>query len=226
MNDDSAYLPILRRVGLVLIVVGVIDVGLMIYCIVHDIHYSSPYNIFAIIAGIFLLRGSLRGAALISQAAALLLAFFIVGTLLLPVFVPVGLVLAGLRIYPLRVLADAARMAFFLGLSFWVFRQLRREVVLQASVRSKGRIPSLRVPILIGVALVAILASTTSLSLRSDRAKRAEQIAASQVGDGYNLHVTSIGTTWTSKGGGRSYAVVTAWNDHEIRKISVSWDEQ
>ena len=98
--------------------------------------------------------------------------------------------------------------------------------MLRAIVRSKGRIPSLRVPILIGVALVVILASTTRLSLRSDRAKRAEQIAASQVGTGYSLYVTSMGTVWTSKGGRRSYAVVTAWNEHEIRKIPVSWDEQ
>jgi hypothetical protein len=226
MNDDLAYLPILRRVGLVLIVIGVLDVGLMIYCIVHDIRYSSPYNIFAIIAGVFLLRGSLRGAALVSQAAALLLAVLIVGAPLLLASVPAGLVLAGLRIYPLRVLADAARMAFFLGLSFWVFRQLRREVVLQAIVRSKGKIPPLRVPVLVGAALSIVLAATAALSLKSDRAKRAEQVAANQVGGGYNFLVTSMGTVWTSKGGRRSYAVVTAWNDHEIRKIPVSWDEQ
>ena len=84
---------------------------------------------------------------------------------------------------------------------------------------------AVRVPILVGVALAVILSSTVGLSLRSDRAKRAEQIAASQVGNGYKLHVTSIGTVWTSKGK-RSYGVVTAWNDHEIRQIPVSWDEQ
>ncbi len=225
MNNDLAYLPILKRAGLVLIVVGVIDVGVMIYCIVHSIHYSSTYNIFAIVAGIFLLRGSLRGASILSQAAAFLLAAFVLGALLSPVFVPAGLVLAELRIYPLRSLASAASMAFLFGLSFWVLQQLRREAVLEAIVRSKGKIPSLRVPILVGVALAVILSSTVGLSLRSDRAKRAEQIAASQVGNGYKLHVTSIGTVWTSKGK-RSYGVVTAWNDHEIRQIPVSWDEQ
>src|SRR5260221_4982584 len=150
MNDDFAYLPILRRVGVVLIVIGVIDVGLMIYCIVHSIHYSSPYNVFAIITGIFLFRGSLRGAAIISQAAALLFAALLVGALLWPVFVPVGLVLAELRIYPMRSLVSAARTLFLPGLSMWVLWQLRRDAVLQEIARSKGKIPSLLGPILAG----------------------------------------------------------------------------
>jgi hypothetical protein len=223
MNDDLAYLPILKRVGLVLIVVGVIDVGWMIYCIVHRIGYSSSFNIFSIVAGIFLVRGSLRGAAFITRAATFLLAGFLGLVFVWPVFLPAGLALAELRIYPLRFLASAAFMAFVLGLLFWVVRQLRREPVLEAIARSGRKIPSLRGPIVVGLGLVVIVASITGLSLRSD-SKRAEQIAASQVGKGYSLHVTSISTVWSSSGKKVS-AIVTAWNDHEIREIPVNWNE-
>ncbi len=225
MNDDLPYLPILRRVGVVLIVVGVIDVGLMIYCIVHRIGYKSSFNIFSVVAGIFLLRGSLRGAAIISQAAAFLLAGFIGLAFVWPVFFPPGLALAELRVYPLRFLASLAFAAAALGLLFWVVRQLRREAVLDAIARSGKKIPSLRGPILVGAALVVIITSIGGLSFRSERARRAEQIAASQVGNGYSFHVTSMRTVWTSKGRVVS-AVVTAWNDHEIREVPVSWDEE
>src|SRR5258705_5682168 len=102
MNNDLTYLPILKRVGLVLIIVGVIDVGWMIYCIVHRIGYASSFNIFAIIAGIFLIRGSLRGAAIISRVAVFMLTVFISMVLLWPVFLPPRLALAELRIYPCR----------------------------------------------------------------------------------------------------------------------------
>jgi hypothetical protein len=225
MNEDSAHLPILRRVGIVLIVVGVIDVGIMIYCIVHNIRYTSSYNIFGIVAGVFLLRGSLRGAGILAQAAAFVLVAVGVGILLSPSFVPAGLVLAEIRIYPLRSLVSAARTAFLLGLSLWVFLQLRRDAVLEAIKRSGRKIPSLRGPIVVSAVLVVILATIVGRSLRSDRAKRAEQIAVSQVGDGYKFQVTSIGTVWTSTSK-RTYATVTAWNDREIREIPVSWDEQ
>src|SRR5229473_3743503 len=166
MNDDLAYLPILKRVGVVLIVIGVIDVGWMIYCIVHRRSYSSSFNIFAIIAGIFLIRGSLRGAAIISRFALFMLTVFISMVLLWPVFLPPGLALAELRIYPLQFLASAALIAFVLGLLFWVVVQLRRESVLEAIARSAGKTPSLRGPILVGLGLVVIVASITGLSLR------------------------------------------------------------
>ena len=48
---------ILRRVGLVLIAFGMLDIGVMIYCIANAINYSSSFNVFAVIAGIYVGRG-------------------------------------------------------------------------------------------------------------------------------------------------------------------------
>ena len=47
--ETEPYLPILRRVGIVLLLAGLIDIGVMVYCIANDISYSSSFNIFAVI---------------------------------------------------------------------------------------------------------------------------------------------------------------------------------
>lgn len=59
------HLSVLRRTGLVLVAVGIVDIGLMIYAITSRVSYSSSLNIFAVIAGIFLVRGSLRAASVV-----------------------------------------------------------------------------------------------------------------------------------------------------------------
>jgi hypothetical protein len=50
----------MRRVGIVAIIVGVVDTFYFIAAIVHKQSYSTSLSIFAIIAGIFLIRGNLK----------------------------------------------------------------------------------------------------------------------------------------------------------------------
>jgi len=224
MSDDLAYLPILRRVGVVLIVIGLIDIGSMIYCIVHRMNYRSSLNIFAVIAGVFLLRGSLRAAKAISLYGAFLLAGLIPFAFAVPFIFPLGLASAVFRFYPLESLAYLAYLTVLLGSLFWVVRQLRSETILAASARSAIKVRSLTVPIFAGAALAAFIVPALRSALVSDQAKRAEQIAAGGVSSGFDFCVTSMKTVRTSSGKKFS-AVVTAWNDHEIREIPVSWDE-
>jgi len=84
---------------------------------------------------------------------------------------------------------------------------------------------SLRSAVVAGVGLFAILAVTTGFMLNGQSAKRAIEVAASQLGPGYAYHVTSI--HWMSRGHGTDVsAVVTAWNTQEIRNVPVQWHEQ
>ena len=64
--SDQAYVPILRRVGKVLIAVGIFDILYMVYCIVNGYSYRGSFNIFAVIAGLFLLKGSLKAARIVT----------------------------------------------------------------------------------------------------------------------------------------------------------------
>ena len=36
--ESRFYLAILKRVGAVLVLVGLLDIGVMVYCIIHRIH--------------------------------------------------------------------------------------------------------------------------------------------------------------------------------------------
>jgi len=58
MNSRS-HLFILKRIGWVLLVIGLVDIGVMVYCIANGFAYSSSLNIFAVVGGAFLVRGSL-----------------------------------------------------------------------------------------------------------------------------------------------------------------------
>jgi hypothetical protein len=96
--DD--YRPSLRIVGIVLIVVGFLDIGWMIYCITNGMSYHSSFNIFAVIAGILLIRGGLRTASVVAFFSALMLSSFIGMLLVFPLIEPFDLMLDSLRIYP------------------------------------------------------------------------------------------------------------------------------
>ena len=73
----TQHTPILKRVGAVLLAVGLIDIAVMIYCIANRISYASSFSIFAVVAGIFLLRGSLRAASIVRRFAVFMLSGFV-----------------------------------------------------------------------------------------------------------------------------------------------------
>ena len=68
------YLGTLKRVGVVLVLVGLVDIAYMVYCISRDQGYSSGLNIFVVIAGVFLWRGHLGAARIVAGFAAFFLA--------------------------------------------------------------------------------------------------------------------------------------------------------
>ncbi len=146
--DDLAYLQVLKRVGKVLVVVGLLDIGLMIYCIAKGIPYSSSLNIFAVFAGIFLIRGSLRAAGTVLWFATFGLTAFACLLVAWPLFVPPGLALTELRLYPLWFFGSLILITAVLGFFYWVVRELRTESVLAARKRTGRKTRSLHGPFL------------------------------------------------------------------------------
>ncbi len=94
------YRRVLKRVGIVLLGVGLLDVGLMVYCIVNRLSYSSSFNLFAVIGGIFLMRGGLRTAALIRWFSVFMLTGLLAVGVVLPFLQPLDLSLTELRLNP------------------------------------------------------------------------------------------------------------------------------
>ena len=133
----TQHTPILKRVGAVLLAVGLIDIAVMIYCIANRISYSSSFNIFAVVAGIFLLRGSLRAASIVRWFSVFMLSGFVALLIAWPLMQPVGLTLTQIRLNPRTSIATFAFLAFVLGLLFWLARELGREPVLAARAGRK-----------------------------------------------------------------------------------------
>ena len=82
-----------RTPGVILLVVGLLDIGIMIYCIVNKLAYSSSLNIFAVIAGILLIRGSVKTARNTRWFIAFLLTGLFGFLLLYPLITPFDLLL-------------------------------------------------------------------------------------------------------------------------------------
>jgi hypothetical protein len=221
MMDDLEVRSVLRKVGYVLLVVGLLDIGQMIYCIVRGLSYHSSLKIFAVIAGIFLIRGSVRTAGIVLWFATFMLAGFTCVIVAWPLFVPPGLALAELRLHTLWVSGSLTFTVAVLGFLYWVVWQLRSIAISPAGLWFV-RVRSLRSAVAAGVGLVGIIVILAVPLMRGESAQRAIKIAASQLGPGYDYYVTSI--SWTSSTRGTEvFAVVTAWNRREIRNLPVRW---
>ena len=100
MTRDFRF--VLRRVGWTLIVLGTLDIVYMVYCIVDRVPYSSSLNIFAVIAGIFLVRGHLGAARLVAGFLAFALSAMAIASIaLLPWTVPLDYWAVLFRLNPL-----------------------------------------------------------------------------------------------------------------------------
>ena len=223
--ESETYTKILKRVGLVLLVIGLIDVGVMIYCIINRLSYSSSFNLFAVIAGVLLLRGSLRTAALVRWFALFMLAAFLAMVVVIPFLQPVDLSLTELRLSPGRFISGLILYAFVLAFLFWVVRQLGLEQVQAAIAKAGLKRRNMRIPVAAGVGLAVLLGVSVPLIINGESAERAKEIAKQQVGPGYRFHVSSIRISSNGHGNSAS-GVVTAWNQQEVRSIPFEWHDR
>jgi len=82
----------------------------------------------------------------------------------------------------------------------------------------------MRVPVALGVVLVAAGVAWLSVFLSGASAARAKSMAEKLVGPGYRLRVGSMSVSESGHTESVS-GVVTAWNEREIREIPFQWKE-
>lgn len=213
------YRQIMKRVGKVLIIVGLIDIGFMVYCIVSGRGYSSSLNIFAVIAGVFLWRGSLRAARLVARYAAFGLAAGVGACLfLMPFMRPAGLWAAEFNLQPVATLLSVVMVAVLLALLAWSYRELRAPTVIAALVEAgEDSRPPTRY-FAIGAALPLVLAVVFHFTLSGAMGAKAIGLAKLKYGDTYQYSPTSI-----RQGGNHTQVSLEAYNAYEIRSVSVDW---
>lgn len=221
---DESHIRILRRVGIVLIVVGCIDIAVMVYCIANRTSYSSSFNVFAVIAGALLMRGNLAVASFVRWTSVFFLAGFIAGAMAMPFMQPLDLTLAQVRLEPASLAAPLVLAALLCGLWFWMARELGREPVLAARTAAGRRQMDMRIPVALGVTLVVLCGGLLQFMNRGESAEHARALAAEQVGPDFRFQIRAMTVNKTVHGTQVS-ALVAAWNDREIRDVAVEWRE-
>jgi hypothetical protein len=215
----QAHRAILRRVGVILIAIGIVDIAFMAYCITNDLNYSSSFNVFSLIAGLFLWFGHLGAARLITSTAALLFSGFLVGAVALKLFLePYGLRALRFRQDPVGSLLALLVAAAAIGLLYWIYRQLRSEPVLEARRAVGQSVGPPRVAFVIGPLIPLVLLGIMTAERHGEVGTKAIQLARAQVGAGYEFHLQS----WSS-GGSSGRATVIAFNESEAKRIEVKW---
>jgi len=209
----DAHIPILKRAGMVLVVLGACDL----------LAIRSGLLLLGAAAGIGLLFGSLQMAALVRWAAAFGLCALGVMMLAWPLMQPVDLTLTQLKLQP-RILPSLVTSATWLVLLHWLYRTLGAPAVLAAR-RAAGHKPR---PIGLaaagGAALSLLLCVMLSLMLHGEAADHARLAAERQFGPDYRYHVAALKVS--DSGNGRLVeGLVTAWNGNEIRSIPVTLKE-
>lgn len=220
--EGQSYRSILWRVGVALVVVGLLDIGWMIYCIIQRISYSSSLNLFAVIAGILLMRGSLRTAAWVRWFGMFFLSAAVAMLCLWEALQPVSLTLTEFRLGPGRFIGLATLTVSLIAFFYWGVKELGRKEVHAASLAAGVKLPNMRFPAGLGIALVVGLVVTLNVFINGETGQRMERLAEKQVGSGYKFHVTTLSIS--NPGPNESVSgVVTAWNDNEIRDIPIHW---
>lgn len=216
---EEAY-RILKRVGIALCLVGVIDAIVFIYCARNNIDYSSSFNIFAVIAGLFLIKGSIRVAHIVTLFSAFLLAAFVGLLITFPLMQPVELQLIDFKLNPVSRQLSIVFMLFATGFIYWIYRQLSGEPIMLARKKAGLSYGFPKQAVALGVILVAGLSFAMNNLSNSDRAHLAKTKASEIYGDAYAYHVTHINNS-----GSYVFARLTAYNESEIRLIEVEWRE-
>ena len=214
---DDADNPF-RQAGLALLVVGMIDIGFMAYCIINKISYSSSFNIFAVVAGVFLLRRGVKTARIVRWFSAFMIAGFIGVLIIIPLTLPMGLMKAYLSVNTLAALGSVVLGILLIALLIWIQGQLSSLAALKLLGEAGYNTGKPKSAYIAGVALVAILIGLTVTLTRGESGQNAVHLARQELGTEFDYHVSSMTISGSS---GR--AIVTAYNEHEIRDIEVKW---
>ncbi|MGB3508037.1 MAG: hypothetical protein WBA93_02080 [Microcoleaceae cyanobacterium] len=217
------YRVTLKRVGIVLILAGVLNTVCILYLRTQNQGYSSYsfiLNTLAIVAGVCLFRGNLRTVPETRWVAAFLLSRFVSWLFIL---LPFQLQTTEVWLIQIRLNPVSFFIPFLIEIvtavfALWVYTQLRTISVVSERVRPEHSASTPKLAIILGIMYTLIMVVTMQLILRGETGTKAIEIAQIQYGNNYKYHVT--GVRWE---GDRVKANLIAYNEREIKPIEVKW---
>jgi len=155
-------------------------------------------------------------------------AFFIAAFTALPVALlfwqPLDLTLTEVRLERSVALEAAALLLLALAILGWVSAELARTPVQTVIANAGFKRTRVRMAAVAGVSVVVLASAFAIFMLSGERARTATSIAAQRVGPGYRFHAVSINVATAGQHTSVS-AIVIAWDQREIRRIPVHWEE-
>jgi hypothetical protein len=219
------YSGVLKRVGAVLLVIGIIDGAVTIARPGAAGPYPAALDGVAIIAGLSLVWGSPRAALWVRMLAVFILAGGAVLAIAAPLFQPLSLTVTEIRLDPAYYAITAASLMFVLCVTLWVNFELGRPTVQDAIASARIRRWDMVIPAQAGGGVVALGGLLLWLALHGQSADVATSLALQQLGPDYRYHLSWISSS--NNGHGTTITgVVTAWNATEIKKVLLHWESR
>ncbi|RLT89443.1 MULTISPECIES: hypothetical protein [unclassified Ketobacter] len=207
-----------RKAGLVLLTIGIIDIGVMAYCIANEMSYSSSFNIFAVIAGIFLMKGGVKTARVVRWFSAFAVVAFIGLILVIPFITPISLLVTQIKLNALSMLGSFIFGLVLIGVLVWVHIQLSTPESLKLLANEGYKTDKPKSAYIAGAALLILAVGISVVFLNGESAQKAKSLAQTQLGTEYQYHVSSM-----SISGNSGHASVIAYNRMEVRSVEVRW---
>ncbi len=207
-----------RTAGLVLLIVGVLDVGLMIYTVMNDESYTSSLNIFAIVVGALLMRGNVRTARVVRWGSVFFCIVFLAALFVWLLITPEALFMTQMKLDMMGAITPFITFILAVVIDAFLFYQLSTPESLQKledeAFRNGIPYSAFGLSLIVGGAMIYFLSSM----LGGENADHAKQLARNELGNNFAYQVTSLSITESG-----TVAVVVAYNGNEIRNVEVSW---
>ena len=211
-----------KKAGILFIVVGLLDICLMIVAILNRTSYGSSLNIFAIAAGISMIRGNIKAVRFTRWNVAFMLSIIIAGIFILPIvgplFEPPELFKIRFKLNPWPIIVSSVLMFGITSLLCVVHYLLNKKESLEALKEAGYRTGRPKLAYVGGLVIVGAMTALFVPKLNSEEANRAKIMAMEKFGTGYKYHVTGIQIY-----NNQTTFVVTAYNENEIRTVEINW---
>lgn len=207
-----------RKVGYALIVVGILDIGLMIWAISNEQSYSSSLNIFAVIAGIFLIKGSVKTARIVRWISSFSLIAFGALLVIYPLMMPIDLLIVQFKLNTSNILLSLLLSSALLGFIFWVYKQLSNQESLsslEAAGYKTGK-PKSALYVVVGILILGLAMVIPAFT--GESATKALMLAKEQYGPDYKYHLTNLNFS-----GDQINAIIIAYNNESVQNVKVGW---
>ncbi|MFG0457126.1 hypothetical protein [Shewanella mangrovisoli] len=207
-----------KKAGIILVVIGMLDIGFMVYCISNNMNYSSSFNIFSVIAGVLLIRGGVKTARTVRWLSVFFATAFVGVILTTPITTPLGLLITQIKLNPVATIGTYLFSIVFITVLVWVYLQLSSAQSLSLISQAGYNTGKPKSAFIAAIVLLVTLGGLMAALMNGESAQKAKLLAKEQLGSEFNYQISSITTS-----GNSGNAIVTAYNGVEIRNVQVQW---